>query len=93
MSEIRKTKRLFQYMRNYLEIITTVSSVLLIRGGTAEFLEQKKELWKYLKQKDARLYRNIRHGIMGETMNLPGRGGRKISVDVYKLCQKIFKFN
>lgn len=93
ISEIRKTKRLFQYMRNYLEIITTVSSVLLIRGGTKEFLEQKKELWKYLKEKDVRLYRSIRHGIMGETMNLPGKGGRKISVDVYKICQKIFKFN
>ena len=32
--EIMKNKRLFQYMRNYLEIIMTVSSVLLIRSGT-----------------------------------------------------------
>ena len=93
MSEIKKTKRLFQYMRNYLEIITTVSSVLLIRGDTKEFLEMKTQLWDYLKEKDVRLYRYLRHGIMGGTMNLPGRGGRKISVDAYKICQKIFKFN
>ena len=93
MAEIKKTKRLFQYMRNYLEIITTVSSVLLIRGETKEFLEMKAQLWDYLKEKDVRLYRYLRHGIMGGTMNLPGRGGRKISVDAYKLCQKIFKFN
>ena len=93
MSEIKKTKRLFQYMRNYLEIITTVSSVLLIRGDTKEFLEMKTQLWDYLKEKDVRLYRYFRHGIMGGTMNLPGRGGRKISVDAYKICQKIFKFN
>ena len=34
--DILKNKRLYQYMRNYLEIITTVSSVLLIRSDTEE---------------------------------------------------------
>jgi len=91
--EVIKNKRLYQYMRNYLEIIMTVSSVLLIRSGTEENLEKKKELWEYLKAKDRRLYHWMRNGIMGGTMNLPGRGGRKISVDAYKICQKIFKFN
>ena len=88
-----KHKRLYQYMKNYLEIITTVSSVLLIRSGTEENLAKKAELWQYLKEKDRLLYRWMRHGIMGEAMNLPGRGGRKISVEGYKICQKIFKFN
>lgn len=91
--EIQKNKRLCQYMRNYLEIITTVSSVLLIRSGTQENLEKKKELWKYLKSKDRKLFAWMRHGIMGSAMNLPGRSGRKISVGGYKICQKIFKFN
>lgn len=92
-SEIIKNKRMYQYMRNYLEIIMTVSSVLLIRSGTEEHLEMKRALWQYLKDKDKRLYLYMRHGIMGGTMNLPGRGGRKISVDAYHVCQKIFKFN
>lgn len=91
--ELLKNKRLYQYMRNYLEIITTVSSVLLIRSGTEDDLEKKKELWAYLKSKDKRLYAWMRGGIMGSTMNLPGRGGRKFSVDAYKVCRKIFKFN
>ena len=91
--QIVKDKRLYQYMRNYLEIITTVSSVLLIRSNTKENLEKKEELWKYLKEKDKRLYKWMRTGIMGSAMNLPGRGGRKISVESYKICQKIFKFN
>ena len=91
--EIVKDKRLCQYMRNYLEIITTVSSVLLIRSGTEENLEKKKELWKYLKMKDRKLFAWMRHGILGSAMNLPGRSGRKISVGGYKICQKIFKFN
>ena len=92
-SELLKNKRLYQYMRNYLEIITTVSSVLLIRADTKEHLEKKKELWQYLKSKDKMLYFWMRHGIMGGTMNLPGRGGRKISVEGYKICQKLFGFN
>lgn len=91
--EIIKNKRMYQYMRNYLEIIMTVSSVLLIRSGTEENLEKKKALWQYLKDKDKGLYCYMRHGIMGGAMNLPGRGGRKISVDAYRLCRKIFKFN
>lgn len=91
--EILKNKRMYQYMRNYLEIILTVSSVLLIRSGTEEHLDKKKALWQYLKDKDKRLYVYMRHGIMGGAMNLPGRGGRKISVDAYHLCQKIYKFN
>lgn len=91
--EICKNKRLYQYMRNYLEIIMTVSSALLIRSGTEEHLEMKKTLWQYLKDKDKGLYFYMRHGIMGGAMNLPGRGGRKISVDAYLVCQRIFKFN
>ena len=91
--EICKNKRLYQYMRNYLEIIMTVSSALLIRSGTEEHLEMKKALWQYLKDKDKGLYFYMRHGIMGGAMNLPGRGGRRISVDAYLVCQRIFKFN
>ena len=92
-AELVKNRRLYQYMRNYLEIIMTVSSVLLIRSGTPEHLEKKKELWEYLKEKDKRLYLWMRNGIMGGTTNLPGRGGRKISVEGYRICQKLFGFN
>lgn len=91
--EIMRNKRLCRYMINYLEIITTISSVLLIRSGTEENLEKKKELWRYLKEKDKKLFRRLRTGIMGIAMNLPGRCGRGISVEGYKICQKIFKFN
>lgn len=92
-AEIAKNKRLRQYMFNYLEIVTTVSSVLLLRANTPEHLAKKDELWAYFKEKDATLFRQLRRGIFGVAMNLPGRGGRKISVEGYKIAQKIFKFN
>ena len=80
-------------MKNYLEIVTTVSSVLLIRSGTEENLEKKEALWQYIKDRDRNLYRWLRHGIMGSAMNLPGKSGRKFSVDAYHIAQKIYKFN
>lgn len=86
-------KRLSAYMFNYLAIITTVSSILLIRQDTEESLAKKKELWEYIKEKDSYIFKKLRYGILGNSMNLPGKGGRKISVEGYKICQKIFKFN
>lgn len=86
-------KRLRKYMFNYLEIITVISTVLLLRSGTEENLQKKRDLWKYIKAYDIRLFHHLRNGIMGNTMNLPGRGGRKISVAAYKIAQMIVGFN
>ena len=86
-------KKLRKYMFNYLEIITVISTIMCIRSGTEENLEKKRELWKYLKDYDIRLFHRLRNGIMGQAMNLPGKGGRKISVAAYKLSQKIVGFN
>lgn len=81
------------YMINYLEIITVVTTVMLLRSGTEENLEKKRELWRYIKNKDIGLFHRLRRGIMGQTMNLPGRSGRKISVAAYRLSQKVVGFN
>ncbi|MEY8332460.1 glycosyltransferase family 2 protein [Lachnospiraceae bacterium 47-T17] len=86
-------KRLRKYMFNYLEIVTVVSTVLLLRSGTEENLQKKRDLWKYIKNYDIRLFHHMRNGIMGNTMNLPGKGGRRLSVAAYKLTQKIVGFN
>ncbi len=82
-----------KYMFNYLEIITVVSTVMLLRSGTDENLEKKRELWRYIKDKDIRLFHHLRRGILGGAMNLPGKGGRKISVAAYRLSQKVVGFN
>lgn len=55
-------KRLRHYMFNDLEIITVISTVMLIRSGTKENLEKKRELWGYIKQQDLRLFHNLLRG-------------------------------
>ena len=92
-TRIHTNGKVKRYMRNYLDIITTVSSVLLIRSGLDENLEKKKELWNYIKIKDKWLWARLRAGILGNAMNLPGKIGRKITIDGYKICQRIFHFN
>jgi glycosyltransferase involved in cell wall biosynthesis len=82
-----------RYMYNYLEIITVISTVMLLRSGTEENLEKKRKLWTYIKETDIRLFHKLRRGILGGTMNLPGKGGRKISVAAYRISQKIVGFN
>ncbi|MNC55403.1 hypothetical protein D3C75_1049300 [compost metagenome] len=85
--------KLRKYMLNYLEIITVISTILLIRSGKEENLKKKKELWKYIKDSDTQLYNSIRYGVMGRLMNIPGYLGRSITVSAYKVSQKIVGFN
>ena len=89
----QKDKKRYKYMRNYLEIITTISSILLIKKNTEESLQEKRKLWTYIKGRDRHLWAYLRGGLPGNAMNLPGKGGRKVSVECYKIAQKIFKFN
>ena len=95
MYELRmvESKKLRKYMINYLAIMMTVSSIILIRSKTEENLEKKKALWKYLKEVDYRVYWKIRYSILGQTMNLPGNSGRKVSVLAYEVARRIIGFN
>lgn len=86
-------KRLRNYMINYLAIMMTVSSILCIRSKKEENLEKKKELWKYLKKRQYGVYWKIRYGILGQTINLPGKSGRKISSFVYVVARRFIGFN
>lgn len=86
-------KKLRHYMKNYLEIIMVISSIIAIRSGTEENLEKKYQLWQYLKKKDRKLYYELKWGVLGRTMNLPGKTGRKVSVAAYKLANQFVGFN
>ncbi|OPJ57734.1 glycosyltransferase family 2 protein [Clostridium oryzae] len=86
-------KRLDSYMKNYLSMMMTISSVFLLISGTEENLEKKVELWEYLRSKDERLYFRMRYRLLGTLTNLPGTAGRKITKYVYQLSSKKYKFN
>ncbi len=88
-----KDARKRNYMLNYLEIVTAVSSVLLIKSGTAENLQKKKDLWAFIQKENPQVYQTLRQRLMGRMLHLPGKAGRAAVISVYKVCQGIFGFN
>ncbi|MCR4891883.1 MAG: glycosyltransferase [Lachnospiraceae bacterium] len=87
------SKKLTYYMTSYLDIITCISSIMLILTKTDEALAKKKALWDYIKAKDYRLYKKLMSGILGAGVNLPGKPGRMIAVGIYKFAHKMIGFN
>lgn len=87
------SRKLRHYMVRYLEIMMTISSILAIKSGTEENLAKKQELWTDLRRQDLPLYLRLRYGFLGQSMNLPGKSGRTVSIAGYKISQKFFGFN
>ncbi|MCI6640193.1 MAG: glycosyltransferase family 2 protein [Pygmaiobacter massiliensis] len=82
-----------QYMFNYLEIMTTISSILLIRAGTDEALAKKDALWEDIKREYPWAWNRLRRGLLGSALNMKGKAGQRICVLGYKIAQKLFGFN
>lgn len=92
-SEIKQNKRRYAYMYNYLEIITTVSILLLILDGSPESLAKRKDLLDYIHKRSRRLYAKFKLGACGAVMTLPGKPGRLVATESYKIFQKFYGFN
>lgn len=87
-----KNRKLKNYMIKYLTMMMTVSSVFLIKENTEESLAKKKELWEYLEKNNKSLYKQIHNKVLGRSMTLPGKTGRKIVEMGYKISKKIYGF-
>lgn len=90
---ISSVRARYHYMFNYLEIMTAISSILLMLAGTKERLKQKEELWSYIRRKNLNVYLRMRFGLLGNMAHLPGKGGRKVSIEGYRLVNHFFHFN
>ena len=90
---IEKKSHLYKYMYNYLEIITTITSVLAIISQDEEKIAIKDELWEYLDQKDHELYLKLKRGPFGAAVHLPGKAGSKVVSAAYTIAREIFGFN
>lgn len=88
-----KEQKKQEALLNYLNIITSVSSILLIVSGTPEHLKMKKELWEYIKKKSPWVYKKLRFSLAGRLLHLPGKPGRQFDKLTYKLLNRIFHFN
>ncbi|MDD6573134.1 MAG: glycosyltransferase family 2 protein [Thermoflexaceae bacterium] len=88
-----ENKHCRRYMLNYLKIMMVISSVMLILSETDENFQKKKELWRYVYVKNPKLWVQLRCGILGCCVNIPGKGGRKVTKTGYKIANKFIGFN
>ena len=88
-SENRKElpPQMYRFLFQYLDMMMCVAS------KDKELYKKKKELWKYLKDTDAELYKELRTTLFGITFNLHGPTGRWFARTGYRLFQKLFGFN
>ncbi len=88
----KSNKNLKRYMKAYLEIITSISTILLIKDGTKESLEKKAALWDYFKNYDKDVYKDLMFSPQGFLLNMPNQLNF-IKVFGYKVIHKIWGFN
>ena len=46
-----------------------------------------------MKEYDAKMYRKTRYGVIGLACNLPTAAGEKTTIGLYRIAQKLVKFN
>lgn len=88
-----ENKRLYRYMFQYLDMMMCVSSMMALLSGEERNMEQKEELWDYLKEQDEELYKKLRKTFFGKIVNVKTGAGRKVSIGIYRAVHKIFGFN
>ena len=85
--------KLGRYMFNYLAMMMAISSIFLTIADTPECLGKKIQLWEYLRTVDTGIYHKMKYRAVSAFTNFPGYQGRRLSVGLYRLARKIYKFN
>ncbi len=88
-----KSRKLKKYMLSHISILVTICSVFLTLKGTPDALIKKRQLWDYFKHLDKKLYNKIVYSSVAGLTNIPGKGGRFLVKNGYKITRKIFKYN
>lgn len=84
---------LYKNMFSALSMMMVICTIFLYLAGGKENLEKKENLWKYIKQKDSHLYSMMKYFTLNLIGNFPGYQGRKLTISLYRLAQKVYKFN
>jgi hypothetical protein len=72
--------------------MVTICDVYLLMINDKKSLEKREKLWEYIKNKDIKLYKQLKRSLSGLTY-IPGKLGNFVSLNGYKIAKKIFKFN
>lgn len=88
-----KDKALQDYMRNYLEVISTVSRVLSILSKDPRVLAKCDALWQQLQKDNPENYALIKYRPLFFLSKLPTGLGRMLVILVYRLARALYGFS
>lgn len=87
------SKKLDRYLTRHIAILVSGVSIFYAIKNTDDALEARRDFWNFIKHTDKKLYRRIRSTTVAGLTDLPGKGGRFISINGYKLTRKLYKYN
>ncbi|WP_417118430.1 glycosyltransferase family 2 protein [Olsenella phocaeensis] len=87
------SRRLRSYMVGHFTLMMAACSIFSKLSDDPSAMDDLDSLWKELRQFDARMYWRARNGLVGIAMNLPGEGGRRATVGIYRIARRLVKFN
>ena len=91
-AELYRTKpNCAMLMTGYVSCMMSVSTIHLFMIDTPDSFEKNRELWRYLRERNPELYRNVCKSWAGKA-NRKTRVGRLLARGGYALGQKIYKF-
>ena len=85
--------KLRSYMCNHFTLMMAVCSVYSRMSDKPDAMDNLRELWRELKSYDDRMYRRARRGAVGVATNLPTKAGTKATIGIYRIAQRLVKFN
>lgn len=87
-----KHPKLADYMYRNVSIMMAISSIHLLLAEDEKANARHREIWAELKTKNPGLYFRLRYTKLSGLTNLPGRLGKKATVNGYRIAKKIYKF-
>jgi glycosyltransferase involved in cell wall biosynthesis len=87
--------KLLKYMLNHLTLMIAVCTTFSVLAHRAQkdINREHYEMWRYLKEKSPKVYWRMRLGIRGIGTSLPTPAGRTLTIIVYRVAQRFYKFN
>lgn len=87
------SKNMARYMEDYLSLIVAASSTIALLKGTDEALEERRKMWDHIYEVDPALGQRMGRHPLVLGSNLAGPLGRSASLALYRLAQRLYRFN
>lgn len=92
LDEIKEPK-LAQYMMHFLSLIVAASSSLANVSPYDDAAELKAQMWRDIHAHDEKMARKIARNPLVYGSNLKSKSGKRLAVFLYRVAQKLYRFN